>query len=61
MYSRSRLSHSGAVSAVELFEQGFTAKSVAVSLDLARSPAHMLYQRWQLRGAGALMTRDRRR
>ena len=43
-----------------MFEQGFTAKSVAISLDLARSPVQMLYQRWQLRGSGALVTRDRR-
>lgn len=60
MYSGSTLSHSDAVSAVELFEQGFTAKSVAISLDLARSPVQMLYQRWQLRGTGALVTRERR-
>jgi transposase len=60
MYSRSTVSHADAVSAVELFEQGFTAKSVAISLGLAGSPVQMLYQRWQLRGAGALMTRDRR-
>jgi transposase len=60
MYSGSTLSHSDAVSAVELFEQGYTAKSVAISLDLARSPVQMLYQRWQLRGSGALVTRDRR-
>ena len=37
MYSRSTLSHRDAVSAVELFEEGFTAKSVALSLDLART------------------------
>jgi len=60
MYSKSTLSHSDAMSAVEMFEQGFTAKSVAISLDLARSPVQMLYQRWQLRGSGALVTRDRR-
>jgi transposase-like protein len=60
MYARSTLSHSDAVSAVGLFEQGFTAKSVAISLDLARSPVQMLYQRWQLRGSGALVTRDRK-
>ena len=60
MYARSTLSHSDAVSAVELFEQGFTAKSVAISLDLARSAVQMLYQRWQLRGRDALVTRDRR-
>lgn len=60
MYSRSTLSHRDAVSAVELFEEGFTAKSVALSLDLAPNPVQMLYQRWQLRGAGALVTRDRR-
>lgn len=60
MYSGSTLSHSQAVSAVELFQQGFTAKSVAISLDLAPNPVQMLYQRWQLRGAGALVTRERR-
>ena len=60
MYARSTLSRSDAVSAVELFEQGFTAKSVAISLDLVRYPVQMLYQRWQLRGSGALVTRDRR-
>jgi len=58
MYSGSTLSHSDAVSAVELFEDGLTAKSVAISLELARPPVQMLYQRWQLRGAGALLTRD---
>ena len=60
MYARSTLSHCDAVSAVELFVQGFTAKSVAISLDLARYPVQMLYQRWQLRGRGALVTRERR-
>ena len=61
MYSKSTLSHSDAIAAVEMFEQGFTAKSVAISLDLARSPVQMLYQRWQFRGgAGALVTRDRK-
>lgn len=60
MYSKSTLSHSDAVSAVELFEQGFTAKSVALALDLAGAPVQMLYQRWQLRGSGALVTRDRK-
>ncbi|NHP17250.1 hypothetical protein G8767_27250 [Rhodococcus sp. IC4_135] len=37
MYSKSTLSHTDAVSALELFEQGYTAKSVAISLDLALS------------------------
>lgn len=60
MYSKSTLSHSDAISVVEMFEQGFTAKAVAISLDLARSPVQMLYQRWQLRGSGALVTRDRK-
>uniref|UniRef100_UPI00374F0E61 DUF3024 domain-containing protein n=1 Tax=Rhodococcus globerulus TaxID=33008 RepID=UPI00374F0E61 len=45
-YSRSTLSRSDAVSAVELFEEGFTAKSVALTLDLAPNPVQMLYQRW---------------
>lgn len=60
MYSGSTLSHADAVSAVELFEQGFTAKSVSLSLDLAPNPVQMLYQRWQLRGRDALVTRERR-
>jgi transposase-like protein len=60
MYSGSTLSHSDAVSAVDLFEQGFTAKSVAISLDLVPNPVQMLYQRWQLRGRDALVTRERR-
>ena len=60
MYSASTLSHSDAVSAIEMFEQGFTARSVSISLDLARNPVQMLYQRWQLRGVSALVTRERR-
>lgn len=60
MYSKSTLSHTDAVSALELFEQGYTAKPVAISLALAQNSVQMLYQRWQLRRAGALMTRDRR-
>ncbi|WP_298943406.1 helix-turn-helix domain-containing protein [uncultured Microbacterium sp.] len=48
------------MSAVELFEEGFTARSVALSLGLAQNPVQMLYQRWQIRGSGALVTRDRR-
>lgn len=60
MYSGSTLSHADAVSAVELFEQGFTAKSASLSLDLAPNPVQMLYQRWQLRGRDALVTRQRR-
>ena len=60
MYLRSTLSHSDAVSAIELFEQGRTAKSVALTLDLAPNPVQMLYERWQVRGSGALMTRDRK-
>jgi transposase-like protein len=60
MYSGSTLSHADAVSAVELFDQGFTAKSASLSLDLAPNPVQMLYQRWQLRGRDALVTRERR-
>lgn len=60
MYSKSTLNYPDAVSAVEMFEQGFTAKSVALALDLAGAPVQMLYQRWQLRGSGALVTRDRK-
>lgn len=59
MYPKSTLSHTDAASAVELFEQGFTARSVALLLDFARAPVQMLYERWQLRGPGSLVTRDR--
>jgi len=61
MYSKSTLNYADAVSAVEMFVQGFTAKSVALALDLAGAPVQMLYQRWQLRGSGALVTRDRKK
>jgi transposase len=60
MYTGSTLSHADAVSAIELFEQGFTAKSASLSLDLATNPVQMLYQRWQLRGQDALVTRERK-
>lgn len=60
MYSKGALSHSDAVAAVELFEQGLSAKSVARALDLAPNSVQMLYERWQVRGTGALMTRDRK-
>lgn len=60
MYSKGALTHSDAVSAVELFEQGLSAKSVARALDLAPNSVQMVYQRWQVRGTGALMTRDRK-
>jgi len=39
MYSKSTLSRPDAVAAVGLFEQGFTAKSVALALDLAVYPS----------------------
>ena len=60
MYSKSTLSHPDAVSAFTLFEEGFTARSVALARDKAGAPVHMLHQRWQLRGSGALVTRDRK-
>lgn len=60
MYRNATLSPADAVSAVELFEEGFTARSAALALDLSGNPVQMLYQRWQLRGAGALVTRERR-
>ncbi|MFF0991609.1 hypothetical protein, partial [Kocuria nitroreducens] len=60
MYLKSTLSHSDAVSAVELFEQGLSANSVARALDLAPNSVQMLYERWQVRGTGALVTRDRK-
>ncbi|MFK4363182.1 hypothetical protein ABH939_006719 [Rhodococcus sp. 27YEA6] len=49
MYAKSTLSYSDAVSALEVFEESLTA-----------NPVHMLYQQWQLREAGVLVTRERR-
>ena len=60
MYFKGALSRSDAVSAVELFEQGLSANSVARALDLASTSVQMLYQRWQVRGTGALVTRERK-
>src|SRR3954452_14092324 len=60
MYSGSTLSHFDAVLVVELFEQGLTAKSASLSLDLAPNPVQMLYQRWQLRGRDSLVSSRRR-
>ncbi|MCK5757285.1 MAG: transposase [Mycobacterium sp.] len=60
MYAGSTLDAADAASAVEMFEQGYTAKGVSLARDLSYGPVQMLYERWQLRGAGALMTRERR-
>lgn len=60
MYSKDALTQPEAVSAVELFEQGLSAKSVAGALELAPNSVQMLHQRWQVRGTSALMTRDRK-
>lgn len=60
MYRKSTLNHAEAASAVNLFEQGCTARSVSLALNLHGNSVQMLYQRWQLRGPGALMTRERR-
>lgn len=60
MYAGSKLGAGDAVSAVEMFEQGYTAKGVSAARDLPYGPVQMLYERWQLRGAGALMTRERK-
>ena len=60
MYVKSAVSGSDAVAAVEMFEQGFTARSAALALDLAGTSVQMLYERWKVRGSGALVTRDRR-
>ena len=60
MYFKGALSHSDAVSVVEMFEQGVSAKSAARALDLAPTSVQMLHERWQVRGTGALVTRERK-
>ena len=54
MYSRSSLSQAQRLSAVVLFEAGWGATSVATRLGVARWPIKAFYQRWRIRGRGAL-------
>ena len=42
MYTRSTLTQTEAASVIELFEEGFTAKSVALALDLTPNPVHVV-------------------
>lgn len=59
MYMRSTLTLEQASAVVELFENGFTARSVSLELGLARNSVQMLYERWQVRGPNVLATRER--
>lgn len=59
MYTRSTLTLEQASAAIELFEKGFTARSVSLELGLSRNSVQMLYERWQVRGRNALSTRER--
>ena len=60
MHLGSTLTREDAAAAVEMFEEGYSAKSVARSTGLARNSIQMLHSRWQVRGRSALDTRERR-
>jgi len=60
MHLGSTLTREDAAAAVEMFEEGYSAKSVARSTGLARNSIQMLHSRWQVRGRSARDTRERR-
>lgn len=57
MDKRSSLSQAQRVSAVASFEEGLADRAVATLLGVPRDPVRRLYQRWRLRGRGALVSK----
>lgn len=57
MYARSSLSVDQRQAAVALFEQGIADSATASSLGVHRKPVGRLYERWKIRGRGALVTK----
>lgn len=55
MYARSSLSVVQREAAVASFEQGLRDSAVATRLGVSRWPVRALYQRWRIRGRGALV------
>lgn len=57
MDPRSSLTQAQRVSAVASFEEGLADRAVATLLGVPRDPVRRLYQRWRLRGRGALVSK----
>lgn len=57
MYARSSLSQAQRDAAVALFEEGSGRAAVATQLGVSRDPVKALYDRWRVRGTGALVTK----
>lgn len=60
MRASSSLTQAERLAAVECFEQGLADRMTARHLGLPRDPVRRLYQRWQIRGVGALVERSSR-
>jgi transposase len=61
MRPTSSLSEDQRVAAVALFEVGLGVRAVASSLGVGRPPVKRLYDRWRVRGTGALVAKPRDR
>ena len=57
MDARSSLSQDQRVAAVALFEEGSDRDAFATQLGVSRDPVNALYDRWRVRGTGALVTK----
>lgn len=57
MYSRSSLTEAQRFAAVASFEEGLADRAVSALLGVPRDPVRRLYQRWRIRGRGALVTK----
>jgi transposase len=61
MHVRSSLSEAQRAAAVALFEAGLAKDAVSSRLSVSVSAVGRLYDRWQVRGAGALVTKPTKR
>lgn len=61
MYARSSLSDAQRVAAIALFEAEWGWDAAANRLGVPASPVHRLYDRWRVRGSGALVTKPTKR
>ncbi len=61
MRPTSSLSEDERVAAVALFEAGWADRAVATRLGVGRPPVKRLYDRWRVRGTGALVAKRRDR
>ena len=61
MSARSSWSEGQQVAAIALFETGWASRSVARQLGVSLSAVDRLYDRWRVRGGGALVTKPTKR